>query len=170
MKRVLPGITIVFVLFFVAVLTASTLFAAPKRLPTAKAGNCVACHGTQKVLPADHPATKSMTFKDCLGCHEKTGPQKLEGKLPGSHLHMLGGITCGKCHKNVKKAEAVSMEQCAACHNPEKLAEQTAKVKPSNPHTSPHYGTSLDCNVCHHQHQKSENFCSQCHDFNFPVP
>ncbi|MBW2098891.1 MAG: cytochrome c3 family protein [Deltaproteobacteria bacterium] len=32
-----------------------------------------------------------------------------------------------------------------------------------NPHNSPHYGADLDCNFCHHQHSKSENFCAQCH-------
>jgi len=48
--------------------------------------------------------------------------------------------------------------------------QQEAGVKPSNPHTSPHYGMSLDCNLCHHQHAKSENYCSQCHKFDFKVP
>jgi cytochrome c oxidase cbb3-type subunit 3 len=38
-----------------------------------------------------------------------------------------------------------------------------APSPPPNPHTSPHYGTELDCNLCHRQHAKSENYCAQCH-------
>ena len=147
-----------------------TTCAAPKRVTTAKAGDCVVCHGQQAVLPPGHADTKAMTYKECLTCHEKGGPQRLEGKLPGSHFHQLSGVTCAKCHGKGKKPEAVKMKQCVACHDPDKLSEKTAQVKPENPHSSPHYGTSLDCNVCHHQHGKSENFCSQCHKFDFVVP
>lgn len=143
---------------------------APKNLPTARPGNCAACHGTQKVLTGDHPDTRGMKYSECAGCHQKGSPQQLEGKLPASHIHQLSGVTCAKCHKSIKKPEAVAMKRCETCHNADKLAEKTAQVKPSNPHTSPHYGTTLDCNVCHHQHAKSENFCSQCHDFKFVVP
>ncbi len=150
--------------------SAGTTYAAPKRVANAKAGDCVVCHGQQAVLPPDHADTKAMTYKECLTCHEKGGPQRLEGKLPGSHFHQLSGVTCVKCHGKVKKPEAVKMKQCVTCHDPDKLAEKTAQVKPQNPHSSPHYGTSLDCNVCHHQHGKSENFCSQCHKFDFIVP
>jgi hypothetical protein len=28
----------------------------------------------------------------------------------------------------------------------------------------------LDCGLCHHQHSKSENFCSQCHGWKYLVP
>ena len=150
--------------------TAGMTFAAPKRVATAKPGNCMACHGSEKVLPQGHEDTKAMTFEACKECHPKTGAPRLEGTMPGSHLHQLSGVTCVKCHGKTKKVEAVKMKQCATCHNPDKLAERTEKVKPENPHTSPHYGTGLDCNVCHHQHAKSENFCSQCHKFDFVVP
>jgi hypothetical protein len=111
-----------------------------------------------------------MGYKDCIGCHEKGAPQKLEGKLPGSHLHHLRGVTCEKCHGKTAKPEEVKMKQCLTCHDADKLAEKTAEVKPENPHTSPHYGTSLDCNLCHHQHAKSENYCAQCHKYDFVVP
>lgn len=143
---------------------------AADRLAGAKAGNCAACHKGQKVLPADHADTKTMFYKDCLHCHEKGGTQKLEGRLPASHIHGLGGITCAKCHGKTKKPSEVEMKQCIMCHSPEKLVSKTAGVKPTNPHTSPHYGTDLDCNLCHHQHRKSENYCSQCHNFDFSVP
>lgn len=147
-----------------------TSLAAPKQVTSAKPGSCTACHGEEKVFSPSHVDTKDMAYKDCLGCHEKAGPQKLQGKLPASHLHQLRGITCEKCHGKAKKPEEVNDRQCLTCHNADKLAERTATVRPENPHTSPHYGTTLDCNLCHHQHAKSENFCSQCHDYKFMVP
>ena len=150
--------------------TAVSTMAAPKRIATAKPGDCAACHGSQKVLPQDHKDTKGMSYQGCLECHEKTGAQSLRTKLPGSHMHQLSGITCAKCHGKTKAPKEVKMKQCVVCHSTEKIVEKTAKVKPQNPHESPHYGTNLDCNVCHHQHAKSENFCSQCHKFDFVVP
>jgi hypothetical protein len=150
--------------------TAGSAEAAPKRIATAKAGDCAACHGAEKVLPADHKDTKAMTGADCLGCHEKTGPSSLRTKMPASHTHQFAGVNCAKCHGKTKKPEEVKMKQCVACHNTDKLAEKTAGVKPKNPHESPHYGKTLDCNLCHHQHGKSENYCNQCHRFDFVVP
>ena len=144
--------------------------AAPKLLPKAKAGDCGACHGKEKVLPDKHPDTKAMNWAGCKACHNE-GKMSLVGKLPGGHVHQLTGVTCTSCHGTAKAPEAIGMDKCVACHGPtEKLAEKTAKVKPENPHTSPHYGTTLDCNLCHHQHAKAENFCSQCHKFDFKVP
>ena len=164
-------------LFYASLLVICLLFAAawtvwagPKLLSTAKAGDCKACHGADKVLPAEHPGTQGMDWKGCKACHM---PDKanLIGKIPASHVHLLSGITCVKCHGKAKKQEAVDMKTCVACHgSPDALAAKTADVKPTNPHTSPHYGTTLDCNLCHHQHAKSENYCSQCHQFNFKVP
>jgi hypothetical protein len=52
----------------------------------------------------------------------------------------------------------------------EKVSAATASVKPTNPHNSPHYGKNADCNLCHHQHEKSENYCTQCHKFDFKLP
>lgn len=164
-------------LFLISFLIALFLFAAignsyaaPKNMATAKPGNCGACHGKEKVLPQGHEDTKNMIYEGCTTCHTKTEKTNLQGKMPGSHLHRLQGITCEKCHGKAKKPITVKMDQCLTCHNAEKMAEKTAKVKPENPHTSPHYGTTLDCTLCHHQHAKSENYCSQCHKFDFVVP
>lgn len=171
MIRVLLRCLIVAAFGMVSFVGASlTPLKAAERLSSAKADNCAACHKGQKVLPADHVNTKAMTYRDCLNCHEKTGPQKLEGKLPSGHIHGLNGITCAKCHGKIKKPEEVEMKQCVMCHNADRMTSKTSGVKPANPHTSPHYGTSLDCNLCHHQHRKSENYCAQCHSFDFEVP
>ncbi|PKN71086.1 MAG: flavodoxin [Deltaproteobacteria bacterium HGW-Deltaproteobacteria-12] len=114
-----------------------------------------------------------MPYEGCLVCHipGEGNAGTLKAKIPGSHLHALKGVKCEQCHGKVKKPEPVEMSKCIACHGATaKLAEKTAKIKPHNPHTSPHYGTELDCNLCHHQHTKSENYCAQCHKFNYIVP
>ena len=87
-------------------------------------------------------------------------------------LHTSMGVTCAQCHENATKPEPVTMEKCLSCHgDTQKLAKKTANVKPRNPHDSRHYGTEADCNLCHHQHRKSENFCLPCHQrFDFVVP
>jgi hypothetical protein len=168
--RYVGPIFVVLICLFWAASFDQVASAAPIQNPKAKGGDCSACHGKDKILPESHPDTKAMNAKSCLACH-KDGKMSLVGKMPGSHVHQLSGIMCASCHGKVKKPEAVAMDKCVACHgSPDKLAEKTAKVKPENPHTSPHYGTTLDCNLCHKQHVKSENFCSQCHKFDFKVP
>jgi RecJ-like exonuclease len=85
--------------------------------------------------------------------------------------HAGNGITCAQCHGQSGKKAVVPMEKCLSCHGDTKeLAAKTAKVKPLNPHESRHYGTDADCNLCHHEHMKSENLCLPCHKFNFQVP
>ncbi|MFP4037150.1 MAG: cytochrome c3 family protein, partial [Desulfobacteraceae bacterium] len=33
-----------------------------------------------------------------------------------------------------------------------------------------HYGPELDCDLCHHIHDESENFCNECHSYEFVIP
>lgn len=71
------------------------------------------------------------------------------------------GLGCEACHTDGEYDE-VSMDTCLECHGPyECLAELTSGVH-LNPHDS-HY-LDLDCNLCHHGHQASEDFCSSCHE------
>ncbi len=143
------------------------------KVATVKAWDCSGCHKDKKVLPDAHAPIKDMPYEGCLVCHipgEKNAGT-LRVKIPGSHLHALKGVKCEQCHGKVKKPEPVEMAKCVACHGETaKLAEKTAGIKPHNPHQSPHYGTDADCNLCHHQHAKSENLCAQCHKFDFVVP
>lgn len=135
-----------------------------------RGGECAGCHGHDKKLPQTHPDTKTMNLQSCKKCHTKAN-RDIRGKLPGSHFHLLANITCEQCHGKVDKPKVPSIEQCIACHGSmTKLAEKTKSVKPRNPHTSPHYGTELDCNFCHHQHTRSENYCLQCHTYGFRTP
>jgi len=80
-------------------------------------------------------------------------------------------VQCSQCHGNTKHYAPVAMNKCLSCHGDTKeLAKKTADVKPHNPHESRHYGTEADCNLCHHQHEKSVNHCGECHPFRFVVP
>jgi len=142
----------------------------PKLLPTAKPSDCAACHGKTVPLPKGHVALANKKLADCAGCHAKGGATALTGKLTLSHIHQLAGVTCKSCHDNPRKAEAAKSTKCLTCHAGDAIFAATAQVKPSNPHDSPHYGKESDCNICHHQHEKSENFCTQCHKFEFKVP
>lgn len=144
--------------------------ASAKRDAAAAANDCVACHGDGKVLPARHKAVKAMKWADCVECHDpKDKESSLAGKMTGSHAHGLAGQTCASCHGSGKPAP-VATAKCTSCHDLDKLVAKTAKVKPKNPHTSPHYGKDLDCDNCHLQHGKSVNFCNDCHEFDFRVP
>ncbi len=91
--------------------------------------------------------------------------------MPLFHAHLLAGLTCKSCHANPKKPQLTEAEVCMGCHDPEKVSAKSAALQPTNPHNSKHYGIKADCNLCHHQHEKSENYCAQCHNnFEFKVP
>lgn len=78
---------------------------------------------------------------------------------------------CQMCHgPDQKNPQTPTIDTCTVCHPKDALVAKTAKVKPSNPHKSPHYGADLDCTNCHLGHMESENFCDQCHQFGFKVP
>lgn len=143
--------------------------ATPQRTGKIASADCALCHDTQRVLSPDHINTKNMTFSECGSCHKKND-KSLSGKIPLSHTHLLSGISCSDCHGDKKPKEALETDQCLSCHGSfEDLADKTASGE-ENPHDSPHYGTSLDCDMCHHIHVRSENFCNQCHHFDFTVP
>lgn len=84
--------------------------------------------------------------------------------------HVAKGINCQICHGPDKaNMQEPTTETCTQCHPVKPLVEKTAKVKPTNPHISPHYATDLDCSSCHAGHREGENFCNQCHQFDFKV-
>lgn len=85
--------------------------------------------------------------------------------------HTAKNIPCEACH-GPDKANLVTptIETCSTCHPTKALVEKTAKVKPANPHHSPHYQDQLDCTLCHAGHMESENYCNQCHQFDFKLP
>lgn len=147
----------------------SAMSAKPKKSETAAPGDCSACHSNEKILPADHVNTKKMTSTECAECH-KNDSKSLRVKIPLSHTHQLSGVDCDDCHETAKPAKPLKTAECLFCHGSyNEVVEGTAKLDP-NPHNSPHYGKELDCDLCHHQHSKSENFCAQCHEWELIVP
>lgn len=92
----------------------------------------------------------------------------------GPHLadqHVKAGVTCQTCHgKDLKNVQVPETGLCVGCHNVDELVKRTQNLKPTNPHMSPHYGKTLDCTNCHYMHSDSEDYCAQCHQFNFKVP
>lgn len=87
-----------------------------------------------------------------------------------AHVHQTKGLTCAACHTDASNPEPVEADTCMRCHDPEKISAATEKTPPANPHNSPHYGKQADCNLCHHQHEKSQDYCAKCHKYNFTVP
>lgn len=82
----------------------------------------------------------------------------------GADVHKAKDVTCADCHGKTKKPTFVTAERCLSCHGPfEALVRKTVEVKPENPHDSPHWGAQMECNVCHRQHEKAMNWCTQCH-------
>jgi len=144
-------------------------FGMPKRLSHVPPGDCQACHGGEKVLPGTHMDTRSMTLKGCMPCHARD-KVSIKSRMPTSHVHMLSGISCEKCHGPKTPYEKIGQEVCVKCHSREGLAKAPARG-PSlpNPHNS-HLGTDVDCLLCHFQHKKSEFMCSNCHQFGNVTP
>jgi hypothetical protein len=133
------------------------------------AGDCAACHGEKKVLPGGHEETRAMKMAECADCHAGA-EQNLRSRIPLGHIHGLHGTGCGGCHKDPAKPGQLSTGDCLVCHKSfEVVAGRTATRRP-DPHNSPHYGNSVDCDVCHRIHKPSENFCAQCHDWKLTVP
>lgn len=82
--------------------------------------------------------------------------------------HKSIGIACNDCHKIRSGKRDGAMIQCNRCHgNQAKLAERTKRIIP-NPHQS--HLEDIKCELCHHGHRPSEDYCSHCHNFDFKVP
>ena len=71
----------------------------------------------------------------------------------GADRHVARGLECASCHGPDMK-------------NPETPDEKTNSRRNPNPHKAPHNG---DCTLCHLQHEPEENYCAQCHKFDFKV-
>ena len=137
--------------------------------PGVDGNDCKGCHRIVDVLPAGHPDTGGMSYPDCIDCHIQK-KVSLHRQLPLGHIHLLSKIGCGDCHSDPKAPAPLKNNDCFNCHgSAREVAERTAESQP-NPHDSIHYGTSLDCELCHHQHRSSENFCDQCHKSELKVP
>ena len=75
-------------------------------------------------------------------------------------------IARGTCHgPDMKNPKTPDESTCLKCHKREDVAARTKGLSP-NPHTAPH---NNDCTLCHMQHEPEENYCAQCHKFDYPM-
>lgn len=82
--------------------------------------------------------------------------------------HMAAGLNCASCHSESPPSKQPDQAACIKCHGTNaQLASKTAKDQP-NPHAS-HLG-EIACTSCHHVHQASVLYCSQCHNFDLKTP
>ncbi len=86
----------------------------------------------------------------------------------GADRHIARGLKCESCHgpnMDPKNPTYPDQEACLKCHNREDIASKTKQLNP-NPHTAPH---NNDCTLCHLQHEPEENYCAQCHQFDWKM-
>lgn len=84
----------------------------------------------------------------------------------GADRHIKRGVTCQTCHgPDMKDPKFPETSDCIKCHDKGGLISKTKALEP-NPHDAPHNG---DCVLCHVQHEAPENYCAQCHKFDYKV-
>jgi len=82
--------------------------------------------------------------------------------------HVGAGLDCAACHAESPPAKAPDNATCSKCHGGySDIAAKTASDTP-NPHAS-HLG-EIPCTSCHHVHQASTTYCTQCHAFDMNTP
>ena len=65
---------------------------------------------------------------------------------------------CTMCHQDGFKP--VPTEKCLTCHADINTGSYTLANGKENPHVSIHYlPETVDCNLCHREHGKSQNYC-----------
>jgi hypothetical protein len=164
-----PPLSALLVVFACLAAGASGRGLAADRPENFRPGDCRFCHGDQTVLPPGHVSTRDMDLFACRRCHSAPA-MRLRGKMPLSHTHQLLGVSCTRCHGVTRPPKPAVSQDCLICHSDlEKLGARTSHLR-GNPHQSPHYGRTLDCNLCHHEHAPSEDYCASCHHFNYTVP
>ena len=85
----------------------------------------------------------------------------------GADRHIAKGLNCQTCHgSDMKNPQFPEEATCVQCHNKEALAEKTKDLPGANPHKAPHNGDCINCNL---QHEPADDYCAQCHKFNFKV-
>jgi hypothetical protein len=112
----------------------------------------------------------------------------------GAHEHEQADVACLDCHEPTLEQQVQEVivyargdyqiplpelkypkEECYACHEHgtyEEIVQMTAglvETNGANPHASPHYG-EMECRLCHKMHEKSVDYCAQCHTWGFEFP
>lgn len=99
-------------------------------------------------------------------------PGALAAEYPNKPHHQDAELSCTDCHGEIPPSEPATMETCLDCHGPlEDLVAATERGEHHpNPHNSPHYGPDNACDLCHYEHEQSENMCGDCHEWATAVP
>ncbi len=121
---------------------------------------------TTQILRSFRRAVFGLALAACFAAPALAQNQPDKPYGPLGKVHAAEGYKCVKCHTSGKLEAKIPQETCLSCHgdgDSRKLAASTAKVKPVNPHENRHYGTEADCGLCHRVHEKSVNFCADCH-------
>ncbi|MCF8068208.1 MAG: cytochrome c3 family protein [Desulfobacterales bacterium] len=85
--------------------------------------------------------------------------------------HSDAELSCNDCHTVENEVQNIpATDDCLECHGDMEAVAQLTADKDPNPHDSPHYGPYLDCDLCHHEHKISENYCGGCHEWVSSVP
>lgn len=142
-----------------------------KKSPTTMK-NCFSCHTASKDGEVIFPGHSDMKApKDAMsGLYKYFESWMTSDLLDGSHRRK--GAYCLDCHKDYTDEDMVSdtKSACMGCHgNDDEMVKKTADTKYiHNPHKS-HY-VDLKCSACHRGHKPFEDFCAQCHPFNYKAP
>lgn len=97
-----------------------------------------------------------------------------ESKLSGvpikaHHFEVMGKIgSCETCHGTAVPTERPNAETCIICHGSMDQIPTKANQWDKFPHSSAHYGDTLECTACHAEHKPSRAVCSNCHIVDFP--
>ena len=129
---------------------------------------------------------------DCSVCHVMdTYFDSLQDTHLLAYTHAQEGLACLDCHEVEAVEQAhegavagipmkqrkFEMEFCLDCHLPNEhtsyaeIIERTEGLEEeigANPHDS-HFG-EMECRVCHKIHRESEDYCAQCHSWEWEVP
>lgn len=132
---------------------------------------CDTCHEETDLLPEAHLPTAGMSMLGCRICHGAEEVEPLDDHIFQSHTHFFAEVTCADCHEDPEDPYEPEIETCTKCHGPiSALAAATADIGHANPHDSPHGAPYQECVLCHYQHEPPDNFCANCHEFDFTMP
>jgi len=129
---------------------------------------CATCHIMQPYLDSwqgsDLGAGAHAEYDvECLDCHVPTLQQQVNEFV----VYVQGDYDVPLRELKYPK------EECLQCHEHgsyEEIIEMTAHFEDevgANPHDS-HYG-EMECRLCHKMHKESEDYCAQCHAYDWAV-
>lgn len=108
----------------------------------------------------------------CLECHDRSFPEKISETI--TYLNLNGEF------RSPLRRYKYPQEKCLSCHahgSYEQIAWITTDLGVTddqaggtfaNPHQA-HFA-KLECHVCHRMHERSEDFCAECHKYDWDVP